>query len=74
MKNYYTIKAKERPKWFQLRWRLSNWLISMAIKMYHENPEVKAYFMKVMIDNAICGGSVSHVNWKDVIKKNEEPK
>ena len=58
-----TIKPTEQPKWHQLRWRVSNWLVAVARKISPENPEVEAYWMEQLAEQMIYGMSVSRVGW-----------
>lgn len=55
------VTAKDRPKWYQLRWKLSNLFVEIGRKIYPENPEVMAFYVKVMSDQMIYGGSVVRV-------------
>ncbi len=57
----FNIKSKERPKWYNFRWRLSNLFVKIATKIYPENPEVIAFFMKLIQDEMIYGKSVIRV-------------
>jgi len=61
------IEAKEKPKWYQLRWKLSNIFVKIAVKIYPENPEVKAFWMQQMMDSLILGRSVIRVNPEEII-------
>jgi hypothetical protein len=65
----YDVSAKEKPRWHQVRWRLSNIFVRIAKKIYPENPEVMAFFIKQMTDLAIYGGSITHIDYKDFANK-----
>jgi len=69
----YDIIVKEKPKWYQARWKLSNLLVFIARKIYPENPEVMAFVIKQMTDMAIYGGSITHFDYKDFANKSLEP-
>jgi hypothetical protein len=60
---------KEQPKWYNLRWKLSNKLVWLARKIHPENPEVKAFWMDVMADQMITGQAIVRVNLEDVMKE-----
>lgn len=60
------IKSTEKPKWFQLRWKLSNALVSLARKVYPENPEVTAFYYGLMLDQIITGQMVVRVGPDEV--------
>jgi len=63
-----SIESKEKPRWFQFRWKLSNIFVKIAVKIYPENPEVKAFWMQQMIDSLILGRSVIRVNPEEMFK------
>ena len=58
----YTVQATERPKWYNFRWRVSSALVRLARRIYPANPDVKAFFMQIAMDQMICGGSVVRVD------------
>jgi len=39
----FSICLKEHPKWFQLRWRLSNAVLAIAKWIYPSSPDVWAW-------------------------------
>jgi hypothetical protein len=51
------MTAKEDPKWFQFRWRLSNQLMRLAQWIYPPNPNVQAFLMQQMYDQIFYGKS-----------------
>jgi len=58
------IKATKKPKWYNIRWKLSNLFISLARIIYPRSPEVRAFYMQQIIDSMICGKSIIRVNPK----------
>jgi len=58
----FSITATEKPRWYNFRWKLSNVLVKSARLVYPENPEVNAFFMKLLMDQAVCGKSVVRVD------------
>jgi hypothetical protein len=50
-----------KPKWYNLRWKVSNALVRMANRVYPKNPEVTAFWMQAMSDQMIYGHSVVRV-------------
>lgn len=58
----YSIRPKTKPKWYELRKRLSNGFVWVARKIYPENPEVFAFFMKTSMDAMIYGRSIIRVD------------
>jgi len=65
----YDLTTKSpKPKWFQFRRRLSNWFLWLAKKIYPENPEVWAFFCKIMVDTMITGQSIVRVEPSDFYK------
>ena len=65
----YDIKTNEsKPKWYEVRKKLSNICLWLAKKLYPENPAVKAFFMKQITDMAIYGGSIAHIDYTKINK------
>ena len=64
----FSITATEKPKWHDLRWKLSNALVWLARRVYPRNPEVNAFLMQVMTDQMIYGQSVVRVNPAEMYK------
>jgi len=58
----YNIISTEKPKYYQLRWKLSNFIIHIAKIIYPENPEIKAFFLKIIMDYMILGESIIRIN------------
>lgn len=56
------IKAKEKPKWYNYQWRLSNLFIWIARKIYPANPELNAFMLQMLSDQMIYGQSIVRVN------------
>ena len=66
----YDIKTKHpKPKWFRLRQWLSMWLLSLAKKVYPENPEVWAFMSKIIVDTMITGQAVTRVAPEKFLKE-----
>lgn len=57
----FDIKAKEQPKWYNFRWRLSSMFVKIAKKIYPKNPEVTTFWMKVIQDDMIYGKSIIRI-------------
>ncbi len=64
--------AKERPKWYQFRWRLSSAIVRFAQWIYPDNPDLKAYMAQAMSDMLIYGHHISRVNPADVFPEPTE--
>lgn len=64
----YSITATAKPKWHNIRWKLSNAVVRLARWIYPENPEVKAFLMQVMTDQLIYGQAVTRVAPGDIFK------
>jgi hypothetical protein len=60
------IKSTVKPKWFQLRFKLSNLFMSVARLIYPQNPDIRAFYVQLMMDQLIYGESIIRVNPKDV--------
>lgn len=69
----YDLKSTyPNPKWYQLRRRASNVCLWMAKKLYPENPKVYAFLAKQMMDMAIYGGSITHIDYPDACRIHDE--
>jgi len=67
------VKAKEQPKWFQFRWRLSNLFMCIARAIYPENPEVTGFIIKMIAEQFTYGNAVTLVDRnKQIIKEKGE--
>ncbi len=64
----YDFVVKEQPLWYQFRWKVSNLLVRLAKKIYPENPEVQAFYLKLLSDYMIYGGAVTHINMSEMLK------
>jgi len=62
------IQAKEKPKWYQFRWKLSNMFVIIAKKIYPESPEVRAFYMKQLSDMMIYGNVITRVDYSNTKK------
>lgn len=58
----YEFKAKERPRWYQFRLKLSNAFVWLARKVHPRNPEVYAFTTELMMDAMITGRSIVRVD------------
>lgn len=54
----FRLISKEQPKWYNLRWKLSNFLVRVARKIYPENPEVTAFYIQLVHDDLIAGRAI----------------
>ena len=63
------VKAKLKPKWFQFRWRLSNFLLKLVDKIQPKNPDVYAFYLQAMMDQIIYGKHVVRINPADYHKE-----
>jgi len=72
--NSISVHATQKPKWYQLRWKLSNLLMRMANRVYPENPEVFAFMMKIMMDQMITGGSIVRIDPRNTFMGENIPK
>ena len=69
-KNGWCYKCeKDIPKWFQLRRKLSMWLLALAKKVYPENPEVWAFMSKIMADTMITGQAITRIDPMKFLKE-----
>ena len=62
------ITANNKPKWYQFRWKLSNFFVKLAKAIYKENPEVNAFYLKAMNDFMIYGGYITNIDYKKAIE------
>ena len=64
-----TIKPKDKPKWYEFRKKFSNYLVSIARKIYPDNPEVNAFYAELMMDWMVSGKSVVRVDPNNIVKE-----
>jgi hypothetical protein len=62
----FTVVAKEKPRWYQFRWKLSNFFVRIARRIYPENPEVTAFYMQTMTDQLIYGQSIVSIGPEEI--------
>ena len=74
MKNSLVIKPNDQPKFYQLRWKLSNFFVKVGAKIYPENPEVMAHYLKVMHDMMIYGNCFQIIHPNDCMTKYKNEK
>ncbi len=55
----------EKPKWHQIRWQVSNWLVKLAREIYPQSPQVLAFWKDVMMDQMIQGGTIVRIDQKE---------
>ena len=55
-------EAKEKPKWYNARWKASNFFVKIGMKIYPDNPEVKAFIVQQILDQMICGQSITRID------------
>ena len=60
--------AIDRPMWYHLRWGVSNMLIRLARRVYPKNPEVRAFWMDLMMDELISGRAITRVDPSELYK------
>ncbi len=53
--------AKDKPKIWQVRWKLSNCFVGLARKIYPANPEIAAFHLQQYSDMMILGKSITRV-------------
>ena len=56
------IVPTDKPRWYDLRWRLSILFVRVAYKIYPKNPEVTAFWMDLVMDHMITGKSIVRIN------------
>lgn len=62
----FSIKAKNKPKWHQLRKKLASSLVSLARKIDPVNDDAAAFWMeKIYKEMALYGSSVVRVEWDE---------
>ena len=64
----YSITATKKPKWYNIRWKLSNSVVHLARWIYPENPEVKAFILQMTTDQMIYGQAVTRVDPREIFK------
>jgi hypothetical protein len=64
----FSITAKNKPKWHNLRWKISNALVKLARKIYPRNPEVDAFMLQIISDQIIYGRSMVRISPEDIFK------
>lgn len=60
MSRPYRMDTKLKPRWYDLRWKLSSWLVEFARWVHPGNPDVWAYFVENAIDKMISGELNDH--------------
>ncbi len=58
----FSVNAKSKPRWYHLRWRLSNLIVCLARWVYPENPEVTAFYLQIITDQIIYGKSFVRID------------
>ena len=67
----FTIKLKDRPKWYQFRTRLANVFIKIARWIKPGNPEMMAYLTEQMVEMELSGMAIRKVDWKEFYKEDD---
>ena len=65
----FTIKLKDRPKWYQFRTRLANVFIKIARWIKPGNPEMMAYLTEQMVEMELSGMAIRKIDWKEYYKE-----
>lgn len=63
------ITSTVKPRWYQLRWKLSNALANLARRIYPSNPDVMAFYMQVVTDYMISGRAVTRIDPSEFYKE-----
>lgn len=56
------VLAKEKPRWYQLRWKLSNLFMCIGRWIYPKNPEWQAFLMQLTLDQMLYGGAMVRID------------
>lgn len=56
------IRAKYKPKWYELRMWLARSLVRLAEKIAPTHPDVMAFHIQQMSDMMILGGAVTRID------------
>lgn len=56
------IIPKERPRWYQLRWKLANALIRLARWISPVNPSLHAWTAEAIMDQMVYGQHIVRVD------------
>lgn len=67
----YDIEAKEKPRWYDLRRKISTFFIRVARWIHPRNPDVTAFQVQLMTDAMIYGRAVVRVNPMDEFKETD---
>ena len=65
----FTIKLKDRPKWYQFRTRLANVFIKIARWIKPGNPEMMAYLTEQMVEMELSGMAIRKIDFKSFYKE-----
>ena len=65
----FNIVIKKKPRWYQFRWKVSNLLVRLARKIHPKNPEITAFYVRMMTDQMIHGRSVMMVDPTAIYKE-----
>lgn len=64
----FDITTTEKPRWFQIRWRISNLFLRIAKWIYQENPGVWAFYLKQATDLMISGNAITRIDPQQFFK------
>lgn len=62
MSSFYNVTTKIKPKWYQLRWQLSNLILKIARLVYPPNPDVWAFMVQCQMDMMVTGKAITRVD------------
>lgn len=63
----YRITTKDKPRWFQFRWKLSYLIMRLARWVYPPSPEVWAFITQMAMDEMIFGGAIRRIKPEDAV-------
>ena len=62
------VTAVEKPKWYQIRWQVSNIFFKIGTWIYPPNPEWYAHITQMMVDEMIWGKAISRIDPNEIYK------
>ena len=67
-----SIKSTEKPKWYQLRYRLSCLVVNLGRRIYPKNPDVTAFHMQRMLEFSLYGSTAVKIEAVDLFDSAKE--
>lgn len=67
----FDIEAKEKPRWYEFRRKLSTFFVRIARRIHPQNPDVTAFHLQLMSDAMIYGRAVVRMDPMDEFKDTE---